>query len=816
MTEGTGALAGLVVVDLTTTLPSAYTSLLFADCGAEVIQVEPPGGSHLREQAAWPFWLRGKKSIELDYHDPADLAVARSLAADADLVIEAFRPGVTDRLGLGYEQLSAENPGLVYTSITGFGPTGKYANLKSYEAIVMAKTGSMYGANRSGRQGPVVMNATGATLGGSLLAIQGSLIALHERFRSGHGQKVDATMLQGMLAQDPWSYFGPVLARLYPDAFSGMGMAAAPGRPVPTSWLSFGLLNGYSADGHWMQFAHATQKQFEAFVEELGLGWARTDPEWKDAPDSESTEVREKWWNLMLEAAGSKTVAEWQEVFDRNGNTFAEVYRDGTELFEHPQFVHDGNIAEVEVPELGRVLELGPLVTYTGTPGDPTALPPTVGQHSDELRARPRRHVEATPIGTDGPSDRPALDGVLIVDLGTFYAAPFGTAMLTDQGARVIHVEPLAGDPIRFNMPVPEWGSVRVTQGKESLAVDVYTPEGKAIVEELIKRADMVLHSYRGGVAKRMGLDADAALALNPDLVYHHGQGYGLTGPYSRRQAYAPTIAAGSGFSRRSGGGGPEGVPLTLEEIKNQTAYLGGAQSGLADGFAALAVGAAMALGLVARDLGRGGQTSMTTMLATMGHVMGDVTIDYAGKDEPLVTDPELYGFSATYRLYEASDGWVIVCVTDDREWAVFADALGDAAIATDGRYSSADGRAANEAELIAALTTVFAGRSAAEWEDRMVAADVACVAVDPMLGGLASGLQFPGGMAEQLGMMTTVEHPIFGEVPRTRSLFKLSRSGETMGAACLIGQHSDAILQELGHSEEEIAKLRAAGIVGG
>ena len=394
MTQGTGALAGLVVVDLSTTLASAYTSLFFADCGAEVIQIERPGGSRLREQAAWPFWLRGKKSIELDYHDPADLAVARRLATDADLVVEAFRPGVADRFGLGYDNLSPENPGLVYTSITGFGPSGKYARLKSYEAIVQAKTGSMYGANRSGRVGPVVMNVAGATMAGSLLAIQGSLVALHERLHSGHGQKVDATMIQGMLSQDPWSYFAQVLARLYPDSFSGVGQAPSSTRPVPTTWLTFGLLNGYSADGRWMQFAHATQKQFAAFVDELGLGWTRSDPAWKNAPDSDDVALRERWWDLMLEAAGSKTVAEWQEVFDRNKDTFAEMYRDGTELFEHPQFVHDGNIAEVEIPGLGRVRELNALVKMSGTPSDPSAPPPSLDQHADELRSRaptPRR-----------------------------------------------------------------------------------------------------------------------------------------------------------------------------------------------------------------------------------------------------------------------------------------------------------------------------------------------------------------------------------------------------------------------------------------
>ncbi|MGD9798062.1 MAG: CoA transferase, partial [Acidimicrobiia bacterium] len=667
MTQGTGPLAGLVVIDLSTTLASAYASLLYADCGAEVIQIEPPGGSRLRSHPAWPFWMRGKKSIELDLHDAGDAAVARDLALGADVVFDAFRPGVADRLGLGYDELSAGNPGLVYTSITGFGRTGPLANVKAYEAVVMAKTGSMYGANRSGRAGPVVMNVAGATMAGALLAIQGSLIALHERAGSGHGQRVDATLIQGMMAQDPWTYFAQVLVRLYPDAFSGVGMAPGPGRPTPTSWLSFGLLTGYSKDHRWMQFAHATQKQYHAFVEELGLGWAFDDPELKDAANHEDPAVRTRWWDLMLEAAGSKTVAEWQEVFDRDGNTFAETYLDGTELFDHPQFVHDENVAEVEIPGIGHAREMGVLVKLSGTPGDPTAPPPAVGEHAGELRARPRR-VPDVPSGS--PDDRPPLDGVMIVDLGTFYAAPFGSAMLTDQGARVIKVEPLEGDPIRFNMPIPEWAGVRVTQGKESIALDVFTDEGRAIVTKLLERADLVMHSYRGGVAARMGFDAEAAIALNPDLIYHHGQGYGLTGPYSRRQAYAPTIAAGSGFARRSGGGGPEGQPLTLEEIKDQGPFLAGAQSGHPDGMAALAVGAALALGLVARDLGRGGQSSMTTMLNTMGHVMGDALIDYEGAGAPLTTDPEMYGFSALYRVYEASVGWVVLCVTDDREWA--------------------------------------------------------------------------------------------------------------------------------------------------
>src|ERR1700733_5204959 len=115
MTDETagGPLEGLLVVDLSSNLASAYTSMLFADYGAEVIAIERPGGSPLRQMASWPFWLRGKKSITLDFRDPADVELARSLASGSDVVVEAFGAGVADRLGLGYDVVREANPGAV-------------------------------------------------------------------------------------------------------------------------------------------------------------------------------------------------------------------------------------------------------------------------------------------------------------------------------------------------------------------------------------------------------------------------------------------------------------------------------------------------------------------------------------------------------------------------------------------------------------------------------------------------------------------------------------------------------------------------------
>src|SRR6201996_7929292 len=139
-----GPLAGLRVLDFSTTAAGAQASQTLADFGAEVVQVEPPGGSSLRNLPSFPMIGRGKKSIVLDLHDAGDAALAKTLASGADVLIETFRPGVMERLGLGYEELSAANPRLVYGSVTGFGRTGPYATVKGYEALVMARVGGLW------------------------------------------------------------------------------------------------------------------------------------------------------------------------------------------------------------------------------------------------------------------------------------------------------------------------------------------------------------------------------------------------------------------------------------------------------------------------------------------------------------------------------------------------------------------------------------------------------------------------------------------------------------------------------------------------
>ena len=806
-----GPLAGLRAVILTSTLPGAYVGQFLADFGAEVIYVEPPGGTALRQQTGWPMWGRGTKSIVVDLHDPADVEVARKLATGADVVFEAFRPGVTERLGVGYDDLAEGNPGLIYGSLTGFGRTGPYTELQGYEAIVLAKMGYLGGA-----LGPPAMAVVpSATFCAAQLALQGIFAALFERERSGRGQRVDTSAVQGLSAHDTWNWMIRHVAAMYPEALAeSAGAVAPPGtnRPVPMSWVQFGLLVGVTADGRWLQFAHATTRGLNAFLRALGLGWTIDDPHWKEGPYTQDVAMRDEFWGMMLEGVRAKTTEEWQAAFDADTNVFAEIFRRGTEVLHHPQMLHDGQVIEVADPERGTVRQPGPMVKMAATPGDGTGPVPSLDEHGAALRAEAPRIAPPGGATTPDPAtSRLPLDGVTIVEFGTFYAAPYGASLLADLGARVIKLEQLDGDPIRFQVGMPEVGGVRVTQGKESVAVDINVPEGRQIALELVRRADVVLRSFRGGVAERMGYDDKTLLEVNPNLVYLNAPGFGVHGPYADRPAYAPVIGAGSGFQlRNTARDFPDDPDLTLDQIKDAAlaGFMGGAAH--ADGFSALGVGTAMALGLVTRARnGGGGQSMLTTMMSTMAHALSESVLEYDGRPEPASIDPDRRGFGPLYRIYDTAQGYVILAAPTDREWSDLVAALGtDSGLRA---FADAGARRARPDALRDALQAVFSTRTAAAWEKELTAAGVACVEL--VLD--ANTLMNPGGLASQLGMATEVVHPLFGPHLRMGPMVSLSRSGGRAGPGALIGEHTDAVLTELGYDGAKIADLRERGVIG-
>jgi crotonobetainyl-CoA:carnitine CoA-transferase CaiB-like acyl-CoA transferase len=798
------ALGGLRVLNLSSTLGGAMVGQFFADFGADVVMVEPKGGSPLRTQAGWPVWARGSQSLEASLDDPA----VKALALRADVLIDTFRPGVLERHGLGHEQLAKDNPRLVTTSITGFGRKGPLSKLKGYEGIVMAKVGAhdQFSALVK-RPGPGFATVPNCTASAAELAISGAMVALYERETSGLGQRVETSMIQALAAHDTWNWMVSHWARKYPEAYTAAPVINTQ-RRVPNSWLSYGLLQGLSKDGRWMQFSQATPKLFKAFLEVTGLD----DPEWNDAWEDEDLDRREAFWERLLGAVRSKTLAEWQEAFDANPNVFAEVFRSGTELLHHPQMLHDDQIATIEVAGLGPVRQAKPFVRLSKTPGQ-VKPPPALNEHGAALRAEAEQPAPKIEAPAEAPSGLP-LAGVTIVELGSFYAAPFGITVLTDLGARVLKIEPLDGDPIRFQLAMPEIGGVKVTQGKESVAVDIGTPEGLEIVRTFLKSADLVLQSFRAGVAKRLGLDEASVREINPDVVYHEAPGFGTGGPYGHRPAYAPTIGAGSGMSRRNVGPAvPERADLSLDETKDGAIRMGAGSLSVAhaDGFASLGVACGQTLGLLARARGAGGQGVVTTMLSTMSQILSEDMVEYEGRPSAPTADSGLHGFGPLYRLYETKSGWVFLAVTTEREWASLKRAAPGMGL-DDARFADAAARKASADALVQTLGAVFMTRTAAQWEAALTEADVACV--EAVKGPCQDVLMAPGGLAIELGMTCEVDHPLFGEHQRLTSVMQFSRSATQAGAGAMIGQHTEKALKDYGYSDAQIAALAEKGVI--
>lgn len=771
--------------------------------------VEPPGGNPLRELSGWPGLARGKKSVSLDLHTESGLVSLRRLLTTADVLITTSRPAALERLGLTAAELAEINPRLVSAAITGWGSTGPWKDTKGYEALILARMGVFFGKRQmTERSGPAFTPTPYASWGAAQAALHGILAALYERETSGVGQRVEADLLRGAASMDTYNWFFELVCKRWPGAFEPMAAFADDG--TPHAPLIYPLLVAPTKDGHWLQFAQTEARLFQAFIVELGLGHIFTDPYWEGLPTFEDVERRVELWEMMLGKVRERTLEEWNQVRETNPNVGFELYSSANEAFQHPQLQHDGRVVTIEDPELGPVTQPSTLVHIDGQPMSTPTSAPKLGADTAALLAE----LDKAPA----PQPAPAADGslplagVTILELGSMFAAPYGATVLTDLGARVYKVETLEGDTMRRLVAFPEAGGARVLQGKESIALDLTTEEGLAIVHELAKRSDIVLQSYRAGAAERAKVDAATLKALNPDLIYLNAPGYGTDGPYGGRPAYAPSIDAASGLALSDLGGItiPNG---DLEEIKRGVVRLHTAAANpsvQADAIAALACGTAMTMGLFARARGRAVGEMTTTMLASATHALMDRNIEYAGRPTPPQSDPDLYGLNALYRMYQSADGWVFLAAPQESEWVDLAKALQDHVSLDDPRFATARSRADNDAFLAETLGRVFATKAGLEWENDLTAANVGCVVVTEE----SAELHLQNDEYFEAGYSVLADSPVFDEHRRLAPITTFSRSAVKADGGCTVGQHTDSLLAEIGYDDARIADLRDRKVV--
>ena len=497
-TARNGALAGIRVLDCGHYIPGPLLGMLLADQGAQVIKVERPGGDPARAEPAFATWNRGKRSIVLDLKTAAGQDTARQLARDADILIENFRPGVAERLGLGWAELSALNPRLIYCALPGFGPEHPYRQQPGWDTLVGAATGLYPPVD--GAAEPLF---TPLPIASSFAAIVGAVavaMALYARDSGRGGQRIEVPLYDAM-----FTAMGRHLVQFHdldlPDTRS------QPRLPMQRQYQC--------ADGRWVQ----NHGNYERFVHQFLA--AAGNPEWGPAAVADfgkplDAETAALWVQRFAETFKQRTALEWEESISAAGGA-CTVCKTVDEWLNHPHPLAAKMVVEVEDAQWGRMKQPGVQVRLRGTPGAIQGRAPALGEHTGEImdgllkeRAIPAQ-TPAQPApaqGIDGA--RGALHGVRVLDLCIVLAGPTCGRTLAEYGAEVIKID----DPAR---PYDPAGSLDVNRGKRSILLDLKTDAGRAVFLKLLDSADVVVENYRKGSLAKLGLDYESLRQRKPD-----------------------------------------------------------------------------------------------------------------------------------------------------------------------------------------------------------------------------------------------------------------------------------------------------------
>jgi len=367
------ALEGTRVLDLTMLLPGPFCTLFMADFGAEVIKVEPPEtGDYIRwfppmigEMSARHHLVnRNKKSITLNLKSEEGRKIFFDLIPRFDVLVEGFRPGVMKRLGLDYKKVSEANPEIIYCSLSGYGQDGPYKDIVGHDINYIGFAGIL---DISGKkdEAPAVPGVLTADIGGGMMALIGILLALQARNRTGRGQYIDMSMLDGLIA---WLY------HIAGDCFTAETCPTRGDSNVTGNYACYTVYP--TKDGKYVTVGALEEKFWQTLCQSLGVEDIIPD---QFVPEKQD-ELKEIFTDIFL----TKTRDEWVEELSKKDICFGPV-QDLSEAFSDPQVTHRRMIQEIEIPEIGKVKQLGIPIKLSDTPGKIKKPAPKLGENTEEI-----------------------------------------------------------------------------------------------------------------------------------------------------------------------------------------------------------------------------------------------------------------------------------------------------------------------------------------------------------------------------------------------------------------------------------------------
>jgi len=371
--ESLGPLAGLKVLDLSAYIAGPYGCTLLADQGADVIKVEPPGGDNLRhypstlegENRAFLGVNRSKQGIVLDLKSPAELAVLLDLAAEADVLVHNFRPGVPERLRIDYETLAQLNPRLIYCAVTGYGEEGPMRGKAGYDQVLQAMTGMCVLQGRPGGP-PELTYGSPVDYYAAALVAAGTASALYERERSGKGQYVGVSLLRSALTMQS----------------ARMIKAEGELHDISRDMRSGGITGLHPTAEGYLYLSANTPHFWDSLCRLTGLEEFAADPRYETVRKraERAGEIVPK----LRERLASRTAVEWEELFD--DAVPCSIVRPVEDMFSHPQVLAEGIMATIEHDVLGYYSGVAVPIKFSRTPSPASFAAPAHGQDSERLQ----------------------------------------------------------------------------------------------------------------------------------------------------------------------------------------------------------------------------------------------------------------------------------------------------------------------------------------------------------------------------------------------------------------------------------------------
>ena len=730
-------LSNIRVLDFGHYLSGPMVAMMLADLGAEVIRIDPPGGPRWHDPA-FDMLSRGKRSLVLDLKSPAGRQTALDMVARADVVIDNFRPGVMERLGLGPSDLRAANAGIVSLSLPGFASGDpEFAGLAAWEAVIAARTGQFtdMGLNRQ----LMGINPSFTPLGlasayGAAFGAMSVLFALGARGRMGGGHievPLASALFEGLvyncerIEDYPARYKSPREVEL--DRRHAAGIALDLSYSDLGAFLDPFYRTYRCADGRGFYVVscsirtHPRRVLHVLGLDDLAAGLPDFDAyldrrDWPDEWTMRNYPVGDRDRKRIADAMEAAFLArpswEWEALFGA-AKAPASAQRSTREWLSDPHALASGLVLEVNDPRHGKMRQLGNLAWLLGDEG---AMEKRPGPVADEFRSDlPAMLAEAPRKVRSGNARGGWLDGLKVVDLTNVIAGPTIGSTLSRFGAEVTSVQPVSPSVDPWNAIV---FGLHAHRGKKNLLLDLGCDRGREALERLIADADVVTMNGTDQQRDALGLSPDRLAVLNPRAILVQLDAWGgpRRGPKSDHLGYDDLAQAATGVMVRFGGG-----PDTPEEHAHF-----GTIDALTGHAACVALGAALER---RRRTGKGG-VARAALAGCGAMIQAQFMYDFDGRapfDEP--AGRQVRGWGPFYHCYRAADGWMFLAAPTQR----------GAALARVPELADLAGR--GEDGLSSLLAERFAMHPVAFWKARFVGSSAAIVPLGSLSANRDCGL---------------------------------------------------------------------------